>query len=178
MPELFEVGDCLGHVDLVGCVLFIDTDGGRETNKWRRECSTAAPISRVRGPWCGGARGPVLFSGPLPRRRRGPVGYRRKKHVSQRGRRVVAPLTNPRGSQSERRVYNAGSTKRTSVVYHGSSRSTSGEREFPLTPGCRGTSGLSIGRCACKHVVRPARLRPSRSHIMKPLVPSLTTTHP
>ncbi|AMV19457.1 hypothetical protein VT03_16305 [Planctomyces sp. SH-PL14] len=59
-----------------------------------------------------------------------------KEVVSKRGRGAGCPLTNPRGFQSEGGFLNAGSTKRSSVAYHGSSwkclRRQGGET--PLTP--------------------------------------------
>ena len=62
-----------------------------------------------------------------------------KEIVSRRGRHTGCPLTNPRGLRSERGVLNAGSTKRTSVVYDGSSperlrRQGSVLFLWPLTP--------------------------------------------
>jgi hypothetical protein len=59
-----------------------------------------------------------------------------KEIVSKRGQRAGCPLTNPRGFRGERRVLDAGTTKRSPVVYHGSSwkclRRQGGET--PLTP--------------------------------------------
>ncbi len=69
----------------------------------------------------------------------------RKEFVSNRGQRAVCPPTNPRGVQSERRVLSAGDTKGTSVVSHGSATKMppAARGAAPLTPGCRGTLGLS-----------------------------------
>ena len=78
-----------------------------------------------------------------------------KEWVSKRGQRVVCPLTNPRGFQCERRVLNAGTTKGTSVVSNGSSQECLRRQGVaPLTPGCRGTLGLSDGRRAGNDAVR------------------------
>ncbi|AMV19941.1 hypothetical protein VT03_18735 [Planctomyces sp. SH-PL14] len=59
-----------------------------------------------------------------------------KEIVSKRGHRTVCPLTNPQGFQGERGVLNAGPTKGTSVVYHGSSQECLRRQggETPLTP--------------------------------------------
>ncbi len=93
----------------------------RSARLWReRRCNRQLVVAkygqnRVRGPWWGVQRGLCCFSGPLPAgglaRRKPPE----KEHVSKRGHRVVCPLTNSRGLQSERcggrGVLNAGTTK-------------------------------------------------------------------
>ncbi len=93
-------------------------------------------ITGSRGTLVGECRGPVLFFGPLARRR--PAVERcLKECVSKRGQRAVCPPSpNPRGLQSQlcalKGVLNADSTKRTPGVFHGSpSKRLSGGKGLP-----------------------------------------------
>jgi len=124
-----------------------------------------------RGTLVGDARGPVLFFWPSCPPEAWPVRHHRKEHVSKRGHRAVCSLTNRRRLQSQRCVVKESSTlvpQRghplcTTVPHRKCLRRQGGVA--PLTPGCRGTLGLSY-----RAVPARTRLESSRNKYLQ--VPS------
>ncbi len=115
--------------------------------------SSGHPEPGPGAPWWG-----VQGATPLARRRPGRREMSRRSEYPNADTVSHAPTPTRRGRGTSGESSDAGSTKRTSVVYHGSSWSASGGKGVrPSDPSGRGTLGLRWQSCAGKNAIRADR---------------------